>query len=338
MENKSLNKALLVALIFIGIGAWFLYVRGTHNASQATQQHAQQDNQIVYITKTGQKYHRDGCQYLAKSKIQIPLKDAISDGYGPCSVCNPPTVQIKEARPSQDLSITVPYHQSQYLEDFLPAHSSEDQIIRHTAYSLKYNEEHEQVDWAIYFLAKGRVRGTCSRTKDFRSDPKVKTGSASLSDYKGSGYDRGHFAPAGDMKWSNEAMSESFYMSNMSPQKPGFNRGIWKRLELLVRTWATDNEEIFVVTGPVLSAGLSSIGQNNVAIPEYYYKVVLDYKEPELKGIGFILPNQSSKRPLKNYAHSIDFVERRTGIDFFPAIPDSVENVIESRIELTKWF
>lgn len=164
----------------------------------------------------------------------------------------------------------------------------------------------------------------------------VRTGSAELSDYRGSGYDRGHLAPAADMKWSPTAMSESFYMSNMSPQRPRFNRGMWKRLEEKVRTWATESEEIYVVTGPVLSDNLPTIGANQVAVPEYYYKVILDFKEPELKGIGFILANQSSTQPLATYAVTIDSVEVVTGIDFFPAIEDSLEERIESSVQVQK--
>jgi len=175
------------------------------------------------------------------------------------------------------------------------------------------------------------------RTNDFRIDYKVKTGSASLSDYKGSGYDRGHLAPAADFKWSSTVMSESFFMSNMSPQHPSFNRGIWKKLEGSVRNWADDNGEIHVVTGPILIGQFSTIGYNEVSIPNYYYKVILDYREPELKGIGFILPNQKSKSSLQSFAVSIDEVERKTGIDFYYALPDGIEKLIESSIDVSKW-
>ena len=105
-----------------------------------------------------------------------------------------------------------------------------EQIVNHLGYSLSYNEKNEQASWVAYELTADQVRGTVKRKDSFRSDPLIKTGSASLSDYKGSGYDRGHLAPAADMKWSTTAMSESFFMSNMSPQLPGFNRGIWKKL------------------------------------------------------------------------------------------------------------
>ena len=175
------------------------------------------------------------------------------------------------------------------------------------------------------------------RTNDFRIDYKVKTGSASLSDYKGSGYDRGHLAPAGDMKWSSTAMSESFFMSNMSPQHPSFNRGIWKKLESTVRNWAVDNGMIYIVTGPILTGNYKTIGHNDVSVPDYYYKVILDYSEPEIKGIGFILSNQKSKSSLQSFAVTIDEVERKTGIDFYHALPDGIEEQIESTIDINKW-
>ena len=219
----------------------------------------------------------------------------------------------------------------------LPYYTQSDQIISHTAYTLKYSEQHEQASWVAYTLKSSHTSGTVGRTDDFRKDYKVKTGSASLSDYKGSGYDRGHLAPAGDMKWSSTAMSESFYMSNMSPQLPGFNRGIWKKLESTVRNWASDNGEIHVVTGPILTGSYPSIGSNQVSIPNYYYKVILDYKEPELKGIGFILLHEKSNSSLKSFAVSIDEVERKTGIDFYHALPDEIEKQIESSIDVSKW-
>ncbi len=159
----------------------------------------------------------------------------------------------------------------------LPHYTNDSEIIQHTGYALKYNEQYEQAEWVAYQLTDIEVNGKYERSDNFRKDPFVSTGSATLKDYKGSGYDRGHLIPASDMKWSPDAMSSSFYMSNMSPQDPSFNRGIWKKLEEQVREWAVDNREIYVVTGPVLTNGLyQTIGVNKVAVPNHYYKVVLD--------------------------------------------------------------
>ncbi len=114
-------------------------------------------------------------------------------------------------------------------------------IQHYAGFALLYSEPHEQPAWVAYLLTDDEVQGTLSRTNNFRADPGISTGSAALSDYRGSGYDRGHLAPAADMKWSSAAMSESFLMSNMTPQVPGFNRGIWKKLEAWVREQAAAN-------------------------------------------------------------------------------------------------
>ena len=222
--------------------------------------------------------------------------------------------------------------------DYLPYVNKNDSIINHFAYSLIYNEHHEQASWIAYELTVDQVKGTFKRINDFRVDPEIKTGSALLSDYRGSGYDRGHLAPAADMKWSTIAMSESFFMSNMSPQNPSFNRGIWKRLENQLREWALDEQKLYIVTGGVLKEGLETIGENQVSIPEYFYKVVLDYEKPVFKGIGFILRNEKSEMPLEKYAVSIDSVEQVTGIDFYYSLPDSIEDSIESIVNLSMWF
>jgi endonuclease G len=132
-------------------------------------------------------------------------------------------------------------------------------------------------------------------------------------------------------------MSESFLMSNMSPQIPAFNRGIWKKLETNVREWAKINNEIYIVTAGILEDSLLTIGTNKVAIPRYYYKVILDYKLPEYKAIAFVLPNEGSKQSVFDFAVSIDSVEHLTGIDFFPALPDSLEEELESHFYIDKW-
>lgn len=221
----------------------------------------------------------------------------------------------------------------------LPAPKEGEQIIRHTGYTLSYNEEAEQPSYVAYELTKQEVLNTnVERDDDFRPDPMVLTGSAELDDYKGSGYDRGHMAPAADFRWSAEAMSDTFYLSNMSPQDPSFNRGIWADLEAAVRVMAYENEAVYVVTGPVLTDGpYKTIGKNKVAVPKEYYKVILDYTEPEIKAIGFILPNEGSSKSLESFAVSVDDVEKVTGLDFFPALPDDQEEIIESDLNLSLW-
>ena len=210
-------------------------------------------------------------------------------------------------------------------------------VIQKSGFSLVYREAHEQALWVAYELTASETNSSYARTDNFMSDPEVKTGSAMPTDYKGTGFDRGHLAPAGDMGWSSQSMAESFYMSNMSPQAQGFNRGIWKKLEELVRTWAVDYGAVCVVTAGVLTNDLPTIGSTGVSVPAYYYKVVLDNTGPDYKAIGFILPNASSKASLQSYAVPVDEVERVTGMDFFPALEDGLEESLESTFSVREW-
>jgi endonuclease G len=219
----------------------------------------------------------------------------------------------------------------------IPKIQSGDTIIRHTGFTLLYNEKHEQASWVAYELTKEETNSMYRRTNKFRTDPKVKTGTARDSDYKASGYDRGHLAPAADMGCSQITMAESFYFSNISPQVPEFNRGIWKQVEEKVRDWAIHNDGVYIVTGPVLRDSLPTISTIHLSVPEYYYKVILDYRKPDIKGIGFIIPNKGSALPMMNYAVSIDSVEKITGIDFFPLLPDIQEKWIEEKVCISCW-
>lgn len=221
--------------------------------------------------------------------------------------------------------------------DFLPG-AGGGQVLRHFAYTLEFADAYKQPSWVCYMVCRWRVEtAEAVRSDDFRPDPAVHRGSATPQDYTRSGYDKGHLAPSADFRWNIQAQSESFLMSNMSPQKPGFNRGIWKQLEDQVRRWAEDFDTLYVVTGPVLGRGLPGIGPSNVAVPEYYYKVILDYRPPITEAIGFILKNEGSKEPLSSFAVTVDSVEKVTGIDFFPALPDSLETYAEAHVNLAFW-
>ena len=220
----------------------------------------------------------------------------------------------------------------------IPLIEDGDVVTVHTGYALVYDEEHEQPKWVAYHLTRDEVYGVYERKDNFRADPSIFSGSAELEDYRGSGYDRGHLIPAADQSWSEEAMSDSFFMSNMSPQEPAFNRGIWAALEAAIRTAAVTEGSVYVVTGPVLTDGpYKKIGEQGVSIPKYYYKAMLDYQEPDYKAIGFLLPNEGTDADLENFATSIDELEERTGIDFFPQLPDEEENSLESHYRVSDW-
>lgn len=219
----------------------------------------------------------------------------------------------------------------------LPKTRPTDTIISHIGFSFVYNEKHEQASWVAYYLTRERALKGAERTNNFKPDPKVSTQTANDKDYAASGYDRGHLAPAGDMTWSPEAMTESFYYSNMSPQVPSFNRGIWKKLEDQVRTWAATYDSLYIVTGPILEDGLPTIGENKVSIPRIYYKAILRYRNNDISSIGFLIPNKGLNEPLQNFTVTIDSLENLTGIDFFYLLPDYLEETVEKAICIDCW-
>jgi endonuclease G len=258
---------------------------------------------------------------------------AFSDGEG-ASSSNPELVSDSILAPVTDTCIFV------FIENLeIPETKPEDEIISHVGYSFLYNESHEQSDWVAYLLTAERATSVVKRKDNFRPDPAVKTGTATNNDYAKTGYDKGHLAPCADMCWSRTVMDESFFFSNMTPQAPSFNRGVWKRLEDLVRTWAFEYDTLYIATGPVLRDGLPVIGKKNkVSVPEYHYKVILHYTSNDIKGIGFILPNEGSNLPLQDFAVTIDSVEIVTGINFFYQLSEAQEKCAESTFSTADWI
>ena len=221
---------------------------------------------------------------------------------------------------------------------YMPRIDSSEIFISHFAYDLVYDELHEQAKWVFYKIDNNRINGPISRTDKFKIDPLVVTGSANHNDYKGSGFDRGHLAPAGDMTWSIQAMNESFYYSNICPQVPSFNRGIWRKLESKVRSWVTDFDSIYVTTGPVLELNLSSIG-DGVSVPKYFYKSLVGFHDSNLFGIAFILPNEGSRNELQEFMITIDSLENLTGIDFNSTLHPKLQSQLEKSVcnDCWKW-
>lgn len=225
-------------------------------------------------------------------------------------------------------------------EDYYLPTGSKGQIVRHKYFTLSYNEDHEQADWVAYILTRDRLEQEWNaRNEDFRPDPAVRTQSATLEDYRGSGYDRGHLAPAADMAFDPQALSETFYLSNITPQARNFNQGIWRELEELTRDWARKDGQLYVVSGPILRRPpKGAIGPNEVSIPSAYFKVLLDLDEPQRKAIGFILANQVNYEPLYKFAVSVDEVEAATGFNFFADLmPPDVEAAVESELNIDLW-
>lgn len=219
-----------------------------------------------------------------------------------------------------------------------PEKEDSHQIIKHNGFILCYREKYEQPEWVCYTLNAKKIEKNVERNDNFRPDPLVLTGSAVLNDYKGSGYDRGHLAPSADLTYSFETMDESFVLSNMSPQAGPFNRGMWKDLEHEIRTLTAHYDLLYVVTGPVLEKSeYPTVGKNEVAVPEYYYKALLGIKNNKYYMIGFILPNIECKGTIWDYAVNVDEVEKRTGLDFFHLLDDTTEKALEKDCTISEW-
>ena len=229
------------------------------------------------------------------------------------------------------LGIVLFGHINLYSQNYKPTNAGE--LIKHKHYTLSYIEEHEQAEWVHYFLTKEMIEGPAKRKDNFKADPLVSTRSASPKDYVKSGYDRGHLAPAADMKIDDVSMSESFYMTNMSPQAPSFNRGGWKKIEALVRAWATKTD-IYVTVGGILTKDLKKIGQG-VSVPEYFYKIIFNPKNNTV--IAFYTPNSKLVNPIETYVVTVDEIEKITNIDFLSDLEDDLENEIESSVNKANW-
>lgn len=210
-----------------------------------------------------------------------------------------------------------------------------DQVVEREGYALGYSEEHEQALWVQYRFTRAENQTRIARRlEDFREDGEIKTKSASLNDYRRSGYDRGHLAPAADMKWSEKAMSESFLLSNISPQDHEMNAGVWNDVEKFVRYTVNIEDSIVVVTGPIFKGGEKKIGANGVTVPWGYYKIIYDETEPR-KMIAFVVPNKGSSAKLASFVRSVDEVETMTGLDFFSKVKGA--EALERRSEIGKW-
>lgn len=224
------------------------------------------------------------------------------------------------------------------LETPAPLKLVPEQILRRTGYTASYNSDRRVPNWVAWHLTPNRLTGDVKRSGlAFQEDEEVPEPRAVHFDYVRSGYDRGHMCPAGDNKWSAVAMDESFLFTNICPQAPSLNRGDWNEMEQACRKWAKQYGDLYIVCGPIFYKGKTkTIGANKVAVPDAFFKVVLCMKG-EPKAIGFIYKNGDGNRPKGDYANSVDEVERITGIDFFPSLPDKIEKKVEAECNPDDW-
>lgn len=211
------------------------------------------------------------------------------------------------------------------------------QMVDYPGFTVNFNSRMHLPNYVAWELTAQETDGPVKRLSNFFKDNEVE-GCPEPNDYKKSGYSRGHMAPAADMKWSDDAMRASHNLTNVCPQLAAMNSGAWATLEDNCRTWARRDSALIIITGPVLSDRMPlHIGRNRVAVPERFFKVVLaPYTNPP-RGIGFVMPNGRVNGGVQSCAMSIDDVEVITGYDFFSALPDDIENEVESQNSYPRW-
>ena len=259
-------------------------------------------------------------------------------------------IQLKEAEQlEEELSAKINQQKWSIYKDELKSFGlpSKD-YLEHMAYFFEYSEEHEQSKWVTHMIAPEVKDLGAGRTNDFRVDPLVTTGTAEQKDYfnyypkkrkeeqyEGFGYDRGHLAPSADFRWFGEAVSESYFYSNMSPQSPDLNQKKWSELEAMLRWYVIrNNVPLAVITAPILTDDLAKVKQspNGLSIPDLYLKIAYDYTNKRM--IGFLMGNMKLDKPLDSYAVSVDELEELTRYNYFPDVDQS----LESSFDVTKWF
>lgn len=210
-------------------------------------------------------------------------------------------------------------------------------MVDYEGFTVSFNPARHVPNYVVWELTAEKAGGSIRRKSSFQADGDV-YGCPSLDDYRNSGFDRGHMAPAGDMKWSAEAMAHSHYLTNICPQDHSLNGGVWASLENKCREWAKRDSALVIVCGPVLSDRITrTIGRSEVAVPERFFKVVLaPYANPP-RAIGFIMANGHVEGGMQAAAVSVDEVETITGFDFFKAVPDEIEDKIESEANFNRW-
>lgn len=215
-----------------------------------------------------------------------------------------------------------------------------EEIIRYEGYTVSYNVDYKLANWVFWELTSGEALSKQEeRSGKFAPDPSLKGKTAMNEDYSRSGYDRGHLAPAGDMKWSMKSMQQSFYYSNIAPQNPRLNQGIWNNLENRCRQWAIAYDKVLIVAGPVLSNGMKRLGKNRIAVPGQFYKVICAVSGGKYEGIAYLLDNKDYKNTsLRSLAIPIDSVEKVTGIEFFPELPEEAMRRMKSAVDMSCWF
>ena len=259
------------------------------------------------------------------SDVQEVSNNAIEEAY--LDIEEPQVVPTHYPMPDYIIKICMPK----------PFDDISEVILRKSTYIVSYNKDTKLPNWVAWNLSADHTDGPYRRLGNFYEDAEAPQPRATNDDYKGSGWSRGHMCPAGDNKWNEKAMFDTFSLVNVCPQNANLNSGLWNSIEIDCRRWARKFGDIYIVCGPVLlNSEHETIGENKVVVPEAYFKVILCL-QGKAKALGYIIRNSDGMKKHDLYINTVDEVERITGYDFFPALPDSIENVVEASANIDDW-
>ena len=221
----------------------------------------------------------------------------------------------------------------------LPAVNDDDIILSHNGFVISYNADARIPEWVAYELTDEETRGDLDRDEYvFQMDPSYNRTQAMREDYADYNWSRGHMAPAADFEWDAGAMGETFFLTNICPQNRELNKNDWNYLEKQVRKWAREFGKVWVVTGPYIGSNrYGTIGERNVTVPDSFFKAVLAWKNGRYHSIAFMMDNDDKRYWLDDCAMTVNGLEEITGLDFFPGLPDEVEDSVESDFTLSFW-
>ncbi len=210
-------------------------------------------------------------------------------------------------------------------------------VYHKPSFSLSYVEEYELPEWVCYSLTVEMLnKEKFERNQDFEPDRDIATGSGHYRDYKSSGYRRGHLVPSADMAWKKKAMDATFLLSNIAPMRASFNDGIWLELEHNVRDWARRYEQVTVIAGPLFRDATTTIGENEILVPRYFYKAVFAVQNDDPMVVAFLFDqDQTQPGALDEYVISVDSLENLTGVDMFSNLYGSWDDEIELEQQAT---
>lgn len=223
------------------------------------------------------------------------------------------------------------------LDDVRSASFGNNVVKDYEGFRVSFNPTNHTPDWVAWELLGTETEGDVPRYDKFAQDPDV-VGCPTTDDYRRSGYDRGHLCPAADQKWSELAMKDCFYLTNIAPQAKALNTGAWKTLESKERLWAQRDSALVIVAGPIYeTTDRERIGETGVRVPSAFFKAILAPYLESPRAIAFVYPNQAAPGNMANYAMSIDELEQLTGYDFFYNLPDEIENEVERTTSFNEW-